>query len=151
MPLRLPAEDPCSFCAYLSGDRRYTILERGSITALLVTFEPRGLGHILVVPVEHRVTLFDLTAVEGAAVMDATIRAATAIRGAFDPEGIAVWQNNGAPAHQTIPHVHVHVAGTLPEGGTRWGDVPRLPLDETDAIARRLRPHLPRGPQPASR
>jgi histidine triad (HIT) family protein len=146
MPLRLPVEDRCTLCAYVAGERRYTILERAPLTASLVTFEQRGLGHIVVVPVEHRVTLLDLAPEEGAAVMAATIRAARAIQAAYDPEGIAVWQNNGIPAHQSIPHVHVHVAGTLPEGGTNWGDVPRLSFEETDELAGRLRPHLPSAP-----
>jgi len=54
-----------------------------------------------------------------------------------------VWQNNGIPAHQSVPHVHVHVAGTLPDGGTDWGDVERLTVAETAAIAEQLRAHLP--------
>jgi hypothetical protein len=74
--------------------------------------------------------------------MNAVRRAARAIAAAYDPGGIAVWQNNGAPAHQTVPHAHFHVAGTLPGGGTRSGEVPPLDLDETDAITKRLSPHL---------
>jgi hypothetical protein len=35
--------------------------------------------------------------------------------------------------------VHFHVAGTLEEGGTMWGEVPKLSVAETDAIAERLR------------
>jgi histidine triad (HIT) family protein len=38
--------------------------------------------------------------------------------------------------------VHFHVAGTLPGGGTEWGEVPRLSVPETDAIADQLRPYL---------
>ena len=142
MPLLLPSEERCSFCAYLADERPYTILERGSLTALLVTFEPRGIGHVLAIPIEHRVTLLDLRPAEASALMEATIRAARAIQAAFDPEGIAVWQNNGLPAHQSVPHVHFHVAGTLPGGGTNWGEVERLPIEETDRIAARLSPHL---------
>jgi len=141
MPLDLP-DDHCSFCDYLAGRRPYTILERTPLVALLVTYEQRGLGHVLAVPVEHRVTLLDLGPVEADAVMDATVRASRAIAGAYDPPGIAVWQNNGRPAHQSVPHVHVHVAGTVPGGGTIWGDVPRSERAETEAIARRLAPHL---------
>ena len=74
--------------------------------------------------------------------MDATVRASRAIAAAYDPAGIAVWQNNGRPAHQSVPHVHVHVAGTVPGGGTIWGDVPRSDLAGTEAIARRLAAHL---------
>jgi len=141
--LVLPPDDPCAFCRYLAGESRYTILERGPLVSMLVTFEQRGLGHVLVVPNAHRTTILDLVPEEHGPLLEATARAAAAIRGAYDPDGIAVWQNNGVPAHQTVPHVHVHVAGTLPGGGTEWGDVPRLPFEETDAIADRLRPHLP--------
>jgi histidine triad (HIT) family protein len=146
MPLVLPQLDPCSFCSYLAGTQRYTILDRDDVTALLVTYEQRGLGHVLVIPVRHRVTILDLDAGERSGVMDGVARATAAIVGAFDPEGVAVWQNNGIPAHQSVPHVHVHVAGTLPGGGTNWGQVPRLDIDQTDAIAARLRPHLPATP-----
>lgn len=101
----VPDADPCPFCEYLAGTRRYTVLRRD-------------------------------------AVMRRVREAAAAIEAVGRSEGIAVWQNNGVPAHQTVPHVHVHVCGTLPAGGTDWGPVPRLDLAETDAIAERLRPHL---------
>lgn len=143
MPLVLPPSDPCSFCEYLSGARPYTILDRDEQVALLVTYEQRGLGHILVVPVAHRVTILDVVAAEHAALLDGMARTTAAIVGAFDPDGVAVWQNNGIAAHQSVPHVHFHVAGTLPGGGTLWGEVDRLEVARTDEIADRLRPHLP--------
>ena len=70
------------------------------------------------IPVRHRETILELTAEERSTVMNDVVRATRSIIGAFDPEGVAVWQNNGIPAHQSVPHVHVHVAGTLPDGGT---------------------------------
>ena len=142
MPLELPVEESCSFCDYLAGRRPYTILERNKLTAVLVTREQRGRGHVLVIPIEHRVTILDLTAEESAALMGSVGRVARALAVALDPDGIAVWQNNGVPANQSIPHVHVHVAGTLPEGGTERGDVPNLTVAATDQTAATLRPHL---------
>lgn len=142
VPLVLPPSAPCSFCDYLVGSRPYTILDRDDLTAILVTYEQRGLGHMLVIPVEHRVTVLDLSAAEQSALMHGVVRASQAIIGAFDPDGVAVWQNNGIPAHQSVPHVHFHVAGTLPGGGTHWGEVERLEITQTDGIAAQLRPHL---------
>jgi histidine triad (HIT) family protein len=142
VPLELPPDDPCWFCRYLAGTAPYTILERDGTTATLVTFEQRGRGHVLVIPIRHVTTIVELTPPEQWAVMDAVARATTAILGAFDPSGVAVWQNNGVPAHQTVPHVHVHVAGTLVGGGTEWGAVERLATGATDRIAARLQPHL---------
>jgi histidine triad (HIT) family protein len=140
--LKLPSESECSFCAYLAGERPYTILARGPLTALLVAFEQRSIGHLLAIPTTHRTTLFDLTDAEASALMRTTITAGLAIENAFGPDGIAVWQNNGVPAHQSVPHVHFHIAGTIPGEGTFQGPVERLAKAATDAIADSLRPHL---------
>jgi histidine triad (HIT) family protein len=140
--LDVPQPERCSFCDYLAGMRPFSIVDRSPLTAILVTREQRGVGHILVVPVAHRPTLLDLEPAEASAVMATVIAGAAAITRAFKPRGIAVWQNNGIPANQTIPHVHFHIAGTLPDGGTEFGDVPELSVEQTDQIADALRPFL---------
>ncbi|MBE1586765.1 HIT family protein [Nonomuraea angiospora] len=135
----MPSADRCPFCDYLAGLRPASILEQ---VAILVTRWQRGQGHVLVIPVAHRPTGMDVAPAEEQQFMDAVRRAARAITAAYDPGGIAVWQNNRVPAQQAVPHAHFHVAGTLPDGCTRSGEVPRLDLDETDGIAKRLSPHL---------
>ncbi|MFI5588133.1 HIT family protein [Amycolatopsis sp. NPDC051758] len=140
--IEIPEVKSCAFCDYLSGARPFTILSRDELTATLVTREQRGVGHLLVVPVAHRPTLLDLDSAEASALMASVMVAARAITDAYRPEGVAVWQNNGIAAHQTIPHVHFHVAGTLPQGGTEWDEVDEVSLDETDHIAAKLRPFI---------
>jgi histidine triad (HIT) family protein len=140
--LEVPEVEQCPFCDYLNGVRPFTILTRSSLVATLVTREQRGVGHLLVIPVKHRPTLLDLAVDEAPTVMESVIAAAGAITAAYGVPGVAVWQNNGVPAHQTIPHVHFHIAGTLPEGGTEWDDVEESSIPETDAIAAKLRPFL---------
>ena len=76
---------------------------------------------------------------ETGALMNEIRHAARLVDAAERRPGIAIWQNNGITANQAVAHVHFHVAGTLEEGGTRWGEVPRLSVAETDAIAERLR------------
>lgn len=141
--LELPDDGPCAFCAYLDGTRPYTILVRDPLTAVLVTREQRGAAHLLVVSVRHAPTLLDLTDEEAAAAMAWLRKAANAIDLAERRPGISVWQNNGVPAGQAISHFHFHVAGTLPEGGTDFGEVPELGVEETDGIAARLRAAAP--------
>lgn len=132
----IPDEDqPCSFCDYLSGRRRYTILCRSDLVAVLVTRQQRGIGHVLVIPVRHFPTLLESTQSERHALIDTVKSVAGAIDAAYERPGIALWQNNGTAAHQAIPHFHFHVAGTLPGGGTNFGDVPEQTVDETDRIA----------------
>ncbi|MGH3640821.1 MAG: HIT family protein [Mycobacterium sp.] len=138
----VPKTTACAFCDYLAERRPFTIAARTERIAVLVTREQRGLPHLLVVPVAHRPTILDLSDYEIAALAVGVKAAAQAISDAYSRPGSVVWQNNGTPAHQTIPHVHFHVAGTLPEGGTEWGQVSEGSLKETNAIARIIAPHL---------
>jgi histidine triad (HIT) family protein len=140
--LDLPETPRCAFCDYLNGVRPYTVLARTDLIAILITREQRGASHVLVLPIQHRPTLLDLTPSEANAVMAGVIAAARAIDASDKRPGIAVWQNNGVSADQTIPHVHFHVAGTLPSGGTERGEVAELSVMETDRLAAKLRPFL---------
>ncbi|NKY27791.1 HIT family protein [Nocardia gamkensis] len=137
--LNVPKTERCAFCDYLSGRRPFTILCRSEKIAILVTREQRGIGHVIVIPVRHVPTLLELDATERHALIDAVAAVASAIDNAFERPGIAVWQNNGTAAHQTIPHAHFHVAGTLPGRSTEFGDVPELSVEETDRIAAQIR------------
>jgi histidine triad (HIT) family protein len=136
--IELPRNDDCAFCAYLNEARPYTIFSRDNLVAILVTREQRGASHLLVVPVRHCPTILDLSEEESVAIMREIRHAARLIDLADRRPGIAIWQNNGVPAHQTISHLHFHVAGTLESGGTDWGKVPELSIAETDAIADKL-------------
>lgn len=135
----LPCDGECAFCAYICGDRPYTILFKNSDTATLVTREQRGDPHLLVLPLRHVPTILELSDSEAASVAIAVRDAAIAIDRAYSKSGIAIWQNNGVPAGQAISHVHFHVAGTLEPGGTDRGSVQEISIKETDEIARKLR------------
>jgi histidine triad (HIT) family protein len=141
--LELPDEGRCAFCDYLSGRRPYTVLWQEDHVAALVTREQRGIAHLLVVPTRHVPSLLHLADEDADAMMIAVRDAALTIDRAYGRPGISVWQNNGLAAHQAIPHLHFHVAGTLPGGGTDFGDVPELSVDATGKIGRRLAPFVP--------
>lgn len=136
--LDIPEQEPCAFCDYLNGARPFTILYRDDLVAVLVTREQRGIGHLLVLPVRHYPTLLESKSNERHAMMDTLAWAAAMIDTAFERPGIAVWQNNGTAAHQAIPHLHFHIAGTLAGGGTDFGDVPELTVEQTDQIAAQI-------------
>ena len=143
MGIVLPKNEGCAFCAYLRGERPYTILVRTSETATLVTREQRGEPHLLVLPLRHMATILELKDAEASAVAIAVRDAAKAIDRAYSKPGIAIWQNNGVPAGQAISHLHFHVAGTLKDGGTDWGRVEEISVTATDKIAERLRNSAP--------
>ncbi|MFF2371829.1 HIT domain-containing protein [Agromyces sp. NPDC058110] len=140
--IAMPEADRCAFCDYLSGARPYVFVDRNSVVAVAVTLEQRGRAHLLVLPVGHFATIMDIPDGVTGPLMRALRGAARAVACAEKPEGIAVWQNNGLAAAQRIPHLHFHVAGTLPGGGTDFGPVPEISLDQARDIAQRLAPFL---------
>jgi histidine triad (HIT) family protein len=79
---------------------------------------PQSPGHTLVVPKSAKArNLLDLPEGDVAPLFATVQRVAKAIETALSPDGIIITQFNGAPAGQTVFHLHVHI---IP----RWSDVP---------------------------
>jgi histidine triad (HIT) family protein len=66
-------------------------------------------GHVLVALKKHAENLFALEDAQAGAVFRSAARVARAIRGAFEPQGLSVYQANGAAAGQTVFHLHIHL------------------------------------------
>ena len=70
---------------------------------------PQAEGHVLVIPKEPAADLFELSAEGAAALMAATQKVARAVKKALNAPGIYIMQLNGAPAGQSVFHIHFHV------------------------------------------
>ncbi|NBB14822.1 HIT domain-containing protein [Caulobacter sp. SLTY] len=85
------------------------VFEDDRVLAFMDAF-PQSKGHCLVISkVSEARNLLEVEPNVLAEVMAATQRLARAVRRALRPDGIVVTQFNGAPAGQTIFHLHVHV------------------------------------------
>ena len=106
------------FARILRGDLPSArVFEDEHVLAFMDAF-PQARGHCLVVHKASRArNLLDAEPQTLNEVILATQKVARAVRAALKPDGITVMQFNGAPAGQTIFHLHVHI---LP----RWEGVP---------------------------
>ncbi len=89
--------------------------------ALVVAFldiAPLSRGHVLVVPIEEREFLHELSDESAAAIGRALPRVARAVLAATGARAYNVLQNNGAAAHQAVPHVHFHIIPKYDAGTT---------------------------------
>jgi len=103
------SEQGCLFCRIHAGAAHaQKVFEDERTFAMLDLRQPRA-GHCLVIPRQHAETLCELSDADGAAVMRTARRLVVAVRAAFRPDGLSVWQSNGAAAGQEVPHVHLHV------------------------------------------
>lgn len=99
---------------------------------------PISRGHTLVIPREAAATL-DVLSEESAAALGRVLpRIARAVLAATGAHHFNVLQNNGAPAHQAVFHVHFHIIPMHADGtglGLDWA--PR-PLDGGAELAKAI-------------
>lgn len=79
------------------------------MTLAFMDVMPQAEGHTLVIPKFPAVDLLDLDPEFAAAMAQTVQRIAAAVKKAFAAPGILVAQLNGAPAGQTVFHIHTHV------------------------------------------
>jgi histidine triad (HIT) family protein len=70
---------------------------------------PISHGHTLVIPKEPAKTLDALSDDSAAAIGRVLPRLCRAVMQATETSDYNILQNNGAPAHQAVPHVHFHI------------------------------------------
>lgn len=70
---------------------------------------PQSSGHTLVIPKFEAENFFDIDAAALAKLIATTQRVAKGVKKALNPDGVRIMQFNGAPAGQTVFHIHFHI------------------------------------------
>ena len=99
----------CVFCKIVAGQIPSTRVFEDEHTVAFMDLGQVNPGHVLVAVKKHAANLFELDDIQAAAVARASARVARAIRAAFGPAGLSVYQANGKVAGQTVFHYHVHL------------------------------------------
>jgi histidine triad (HIT) family protein len=99
----------CVFCRIVAGQIPSTRVFEDEHTLAFMDLGQVNPGHVLVAVKKHADNLYALDDAQAAAVARAGTRVARAIREAFKPEGLSVYQANGKAAGQTVFHYHVHL------------------------------------------
>ena len=97
------------FAKILRGEAPCFKVYEDDMTFAFMDVMPQTEGHTLVIPKYEAENLFDLDADYAAAMAKTTKRIAAAVKKAFDAPGIMIAQLNGAPAGQTVFHIHTHI------------------------------------------
>ena len=99
----------CVFCRIVAKEIPAAVVYEDELTIAFMDAGQVNPGHVLVAAKGHAETLFDLDDAQAAALLRAAARVARAIRGAFQPQGLSVYQANGKAAWQTVFHYHMHL------------------------------------------
>lgn len=99
----------CVFCKIVAGQIPSTRVFEDEHTLAFMDLGQVNPGHVLVAVKKHAENIYALDDEQAAAVARASTRVSRAIREAFKPEGLSVYQANGKAAGQTVFHYHVHL------------------------------------------
>lgn len=132
----------CIFCEIVRGEAEASVAYEDEATLAFMDLRQFHPGHTLVVPKRHIVDIYELDDATGTALMSSVARVARGVRAALEPEGLNVWQSNGAAGGQEVFHLHFHVLPRWSGDGLlriypRRPDYPtRATLDETAGMIR---------------
>lgn len=121
----------CAFCSIVCGDLPAQIVLRSDTALAFLDTRPVFKGHVLVVPLEHHVTLPDLPADQLKAFMETVQLIARRMPAALDAQGTFVAMNN--VVSQSVPHLHCHVVPRTKGDGLRGFFWPRTKYAEGEA------------------
>jgi histidine triad (HIT) family protein len=99
----------CVFCRIVAKQIPATVVHEDEHTLAFMDIGQVNPGHVLVAVKQHAENIFALDDARAAAVFRCAVRVARAIREAFAPQGLSVYQANGGAAGQTVFHFHIHL------------------------------------------
>jgi histidine triad (HIT) family protein len=99
----------CIFCKLVAGQIPSTRVYEDEHTLAFMDIGHVNPGHVLVAVKKHAANVFELEQAQAKAVARATLKISRALKEAFEPEGLSIYQANGKAAGQTVFHYHVHL------------------------------------------
>lgn len=132
------------FAKILSGEMPSVKVFEDDVALAFMDVFPQAEGHTLVIPkqVEAR-NLLDMPTEKLGAYMERVQAVARAVEKALSPDGVVVSQFNGAPAGQTVFHLHFHIIPRWQGDSMRGHASGKMAEIETlEALAQKIRPFL---------
>ena len=133
----------CVFCKIMAKQIPASVVHEDEHTLAFMDLGQVNPGHVLVALKAHAENVYALDEAQAGAVFRSVARVSRAIRAAFAPQGLSVYQANGKAAGQTVFHLHVHLVPRYDDDGMdlTW-PVKNPPRDKLEEYAAKLRASL---------
>jgi histidine triad (HIT) family protein len=143
MSLHGTYDDQNIFAKILRGEAPCVKLYEDEHVLSFMDIFPQSKGHTLVIPKEAARNLLEMSDDGAAEAIKRVKTIAKAVESALKPDGVTIAQFNGAPAGQTVYHIHFHI---IP----RWegqdiaghGSAGQADMDELNALADKIKAAL---------
>jgi len=130
----------CIFCQIASGRAPASVVYEDDLVMAFMDLNQPNPYKVLLIPREHRETIYDLDDDLAAAIFQATAKIARAIRAASACDGLKIIQSNGLAAQQDVFHFHLHLLPRYRNDAiTLAWDFARSSRDVLDRLAEDIR------------
>lgn len=123
----------CVFCDIVSGDDEGVVVFRDDVAVGFLDRSPLFVGHVLMVPTEHVVTLADLPPDSVGPFFRRVQHVSSRLPGLLEAQGTFVANNN--IVSQSVAHLHLHVVPRNRGDGLRGFFWPRRRYEPGEAAA----------------
>ena len=116
----------CVFCEIQKNEPALRIIAQNKFAIAMSDGFPLTNGHTLLIPKRHIQSFFDITEKERTAIFTLLDIAKKRLDQEYSPDAYNIGINDGEPAGQTVPHLHIHLVPRYkgdvedPRGGIRW-------------------------------
>jgi len=132
------------FAKIIAGDMPSVKVYEDDLSLAFMDVFPQAEGHVLVIPKTVQARNFlDIPTEKLGPYMECVQHVAQGVESALKPDGLVVTQFNGAPAGQTVFHLHFHIIPRW-EGQALRGHAggQMADLDDLEALAQKIRPFV---------
>jgi len=133
----------CVFCKIVEGQIPSSKVHEDGLTLAFMDVGQVNPGHVLVAVKPHVENIYGLDDALAAAVFQTAARVARAVKKAYTPEGVTLYQANGRAAGQTVFHFHLHLVPRYATDGMHliW-PARNPPREQLEADAAKIRNEL---------
>lgn len=144
MTLHAPYDDNNIFAKILRGEMPAVKVYEDDVALAFMDVFPQAEGHVLIIPKDVTArNILEMPAHSIGPLMERVQKVAIATEQALKPDGLVLTQFNGAPAGQTVFHLHFHI---IPRYETRelsaHASGEMAPAADLEAIAKKIRAAL---------
>ncbi len=99
----------CIFCRIAQGEAEASVIYEDEACMAFLDTQPIARGHVLVIPKEHYVDIFEIEPGELEKLILASRMVAFRLRDRLQADGVNLFHRSGEAAEQTVFHFHIHV------------------------------------------
>lgn len=137
------AYDPNNvFAKILRGEMPSIKVYEDDHTYAFMDVMPQTPGHTLVIPRTEAENLFDLPPDAAGHLIKTTQKVAAAVKKGLNAPGVMIAQLNGAPAGQTVFHIHFHIIPREEGVDMKFHAREMADMDELAALAEKIKAAL---------